>query len=147
MLHVRQRERQKYSEACRPILGKHTDGIIGRLIDLLAVFALLAGTATTFSLATPLMANVINELFHVEFNKSIVTIVILIITCFIYTYSLLRGFKGISLLAKSCVYLFLALLAFVLIFGGEARYIIETGFSALGRMLQNFFEQIGRAHV
>ena len=26
MLHVRKRERQKYSEACRPLLGKHTDG-------------------------------------------------------------------------------------------------------------------------
>lgn len=26
MLHVRKRNRQKYSEACRPILGKHTDG-------------------------------------------------------------------------------------------------------------------------
>ena len=26
MLHVRKRSRQKYSEACRPILGKHTDG-------------------------------------------------------------------------------------------------------------------------
>ena len=46
-----------------PILGKYTDGILGRLIDLLAVFALLAGTATTFSLATPLMASVIGELF------------------------------------------------------------------------------------
>ena len=26
MFHVRKRNRQKYSEACRPILGKHTDG-------------------------------------------------------------------------------------------------------------------------
>ena len=43
MLHVRKRERQKFSEACRPILGKYTDGIAGRVIDLLAVFALLAG--------------------------------------------------------------------------------------------------------
>ena len=41
MLHVRKRTRQKYSEACRPILGKYTDGLAGRLIDLLAVFALL----------------------------------------------------------------------------------------------------------
>ena len=56
------------------------------------------------------------------------------------TYSLMHGFKGISLLARSCIYLFFALLTFVLIFGGEARYIIETGFSALGRMVQNFFE-------
>lgn len=140
MLHVRKRERQKYSEACRPILGKHTDGIIGRLIDLLAVFALLAGTATTFSLATPLMASIINELFHVELNRTVVTIVILVITCMVYTYSLLHGFKGISFLAKSCIYLFFGLLAYVLLFGGETRYIIETGFSALGRMIQNFFE-------
>ena len=121
MLHVRKRERQKYSEACRPILGKYTDGILGRLIDLVAVFALLAGTATTFSLATPLMTSAINELFHTNFNSTILTIIILIITCVVYTYSLLHGFKGISLLAKSCVYPFFVLLAFVLIFGGEAR--------------------------
>lgn len=140
MLHVRKRERQKYSEACRPILGKYTDGILGRVIDLLAVFALIAGTATTFSLATPLMASVINVLFGVELNRVAVTIVILIITCIVYTYSLLHGFKGISVLAKVCIYLFFLLLGFVLIFGGEARYIVETGFSALGRMVQNFFE-------
>lgn len=140
MLHVRKRDRQKYSEACRPILGKHTDGILGRLIDLLAVFALLAGTATTFSLATPLMASIVNEIFHVQLSRTIITIVILVVTCGVYTYSLLHGFKGISILAKSCIYLFFGLLAFVLLFGGEARYIIETGFSALGRMTQNFFE-------
>lgn len=140
MLHVRKRERQRYSESCRPLLGKHTDGIAGRLIDLLAVFALLAGTATTFSLATPLMASIINELFGVELNRNMITIVILVVTCVVYTYSLLHGFKGISVLAKSCIYLFFGLLAFVFLFGGEARYIIDTGFSAIGRMLQNFFE-------
>lgn len=140
MLHVRKRERQKFSEACRPILGKYTDGILGRLIDLLAVFALLAGTATTFSLATPLMSSAINDLFHTNIDSTLLTIIILIITCIIYTYSLLHGFKGISILAKSCVYLFFALLLFVLLFGGETKYIIETGFSSLGRMVQNFFE-------
>lgn len=140
MLHVRKRDRQRYSEACRPILGKHTDGIIGRIIDLLAVFALLAGTATTFSLATPLMASIIEQLFQIEINRNIITVIILAITCVVYTYSLLHGFKGISFLAKACIYLFFGLLFYVLIFGGQARYIIETGFSAIGRMIQNFFE-------
>lgn len=140
MLHVRKREIQKYSEACRPVMGKYTDGICGRVIDLLAVFALLAGTATTFSLATPLMADIIHEIFHIDMGRSTTTIIILLITCVVYTYALLHGFKGINILAKSCVYLFFALLAYVLIFGGEARYIIETGFSALGRMMQHFFE-------
>lgn len=107
MLHVRNCEKKKYSEACRPLLGKHTDGIAGRIIDLLAVFALLAGTATTFSVATPLMAALIAELLHIEISRTIINIIILLVTCVVYTYSLLHGFKGIGILAKACIYLFL----------------------------------------
>ena len=140
MLHVRKRERQKYSEACRPILGRHTDGILGRIIDLLAVFALLAGTATTFSVATPLMATIIGEVFHVELSRVMINIIILIITCIIYTYSLLHGFKGISLLANACIYMFFGLIAYVFFFGGETKYIIETGVASFGTMIQNFVE-------
>lgn len=140
MLHVRKRKRQKYSEACRPLLGKHTDGWAGRIIDLLAVFALLAGTATTFSVATPLMATIIRELFHIEISRTLINIVILLITCAIYTYSLLHGFKGISFLANMCIYMFFGLILYVLLFGGQTRYIIETGFSSMGKMLQNFIE-------
>lgn len=138
MLHVRKRTRQKYSEACRPLLGKHTDGLLGRMIDLLAVFALIAGTATTFSVATPLMASIFSDLFHVSLSRRVITIIILVVTCIVYTYSLLHGFKGISILAKVCIYLFFGLLLFVLLFGGQAGYIIETGFESLGKMIQNF---------
>lgn len=140
MLHVRNRDRQRFSEACRPILGKHTDGLLGRIIDLVAVFALLAGTATTFSLATPLMASIIETVFNISINRNIITVLILVVTCVVYTYSLLHGIKGISFLAKACIYMFFLLLGYVLLFGGETRYIIETGFSAFGRMIQNFFE-------
>ena len=138
MLHVRKRNRQKYSEACRPLLGKYTDKWPGRIIDLLAVFALLAGTATTFSVATPLMATIIQDLFHLTVSRTAINIVILIITCIVYTYSLLHGFKGISRLANLCIYFFFGLLAFVLLFGGQARYIIETGINSLGTMVENF---------
>ena len=138
MLHVRKRKRQRFSEACRPILGKHTDGVIGRLIDLLAVFALLAGPATTFSVATPLMAAIIENVFHVTIDRTIITIFIIFITCVVYTYSLLHGFKGISVLAKVCIYMFFGLILFVLLAGGHGRYIIETGIESLGRMVQNF---------
>ena len=140
MLHVRKRERQKYSEACRPLLGKHTDGLAGKIIDLLAVFALLAGTATTFSVATPLMAEVVSELFPVEISRTVITIIILLLTCLVYTYSLLHGFKGISFLAKACIYLFFGLLLFVLLFGGETKYIIESGFASFGKMIGEFVE-------
>lgn len=138
MLHVRRRERQRYSEACRPLLGKHTDGMAGRLIDLLAVFALLAGTATTFSVATPLMSEAVRSLTGTALPQREITILILILTCIVYTYSVMRGMQGISFLAKTCTFLFYGILLYVLLFGGECRYILETGFSALGRLLQNF---------
>ena len=127
MLHVRGCHKQKYSEACRPILGKHTDGLAGTLIDLMAVFALLAGTTTTFTLATPLMSQIVSELFGFS-DTRLITIAILAVTCLVYTVSVVRGMKGIQKLAASCVYLFFALLAYVLLFGGEARYIMKPAF-------------------
>lgn len=140
MLHVRKRNRQKFSEACRPILGKHTDGWIGRIIDLLAVFALLAGTATTFSVATPLMAAAIEALTGIHVNRTVVTIIILMITCVIYTYSLLHGIKGISHLANACMYLFFGFLAFVLVAGGQSKFIFENGLQSFGRMVNHFVD-------
>lgn len=140
MLYVRKRERQKYSEACRPVLGRHTDGFVGRVIDLLAVFALLAGTATTFGVATPLMAQIINELFGLSLDRTLLTLVILLVTCFVYTYSLLKGFKGISWLANACIYMFFGLLAYVLLFGGQFSFIVDMGISSLGKVVQNFVE-------
>ena len=140
MLHVRKRNRQRYSEACRPVIGKHADGILGRVIDLFALFALLAGTATTFSVATPLMATIIVNLFGITISRTAVTIIILLITCAVYTYAVLHGFKGISFLAKLCIYLFFGLLIVVLLIGGQGRFIIENGFQSLGKMFQNFIE-------
>ena len=140
MLHVRKRNRQRYSEACRPVIGRHADGVLGRVIDLFALFALLAGTATTFSVATPLMAGIIVQLLNIEISRTAVTIIILLITCVVYTYAVLHGFKGISFLAKLCIYLFFGLLFLVLLIGGQGRFIIENGFQSLGKMFQNFIE-------
>ena len=137
MLHVRKRNKQKYSEACRPLLGKHVDGIPGRLIDLVAIFALLAGTATTFSLATPLLSLAISHVFGIP-ESHFLTIAILVIICITYTVTVIFGMKGVAKLATSCTYLFFGLLLYVLIGGGQARYIIETGLTAVGNLAQNF---------
>ncbi len=137
MLHVRGREKQKFSEACRPILGKYVDGVLGKIIDLIAIFALIAGTATTFSLATPLLSAAISKVFG--FSSGItLTIIILLLIATVYTLTVWFGMKGISKLASYCTYLFFALLIYFLFAGGETRYILETGFSALGNMVQNF---------
>ena len=141
MLHVRKRNRQRYSEACLPVIGeKNAHGLLGRIIDLFALFALLAGTATTFSVATPLMAEIMVQLFGITISRTAVTIIILLITCAVYTYAVIHGFKGISILAKLCIYLFFGLLILVLIIGGQGRFIIEYGVQSLGKMFQHFIE-------
>ena len=141
MLHVRKRTRQRYSEACRPLIGnRNADGWLGRVIDLFALFALLAGTATTFSVATPLMASIIVLLTGTTLSRTTVTIIILLITCAVYTYAVLHGFKGISFLANLCIYLFFSLLLIVLLTSGQGRFILENGFQSLGKMIQHFVE-------
>jgi transporter, betaine/carnitine/choline family len=137
MLHVRKKTKQKYSESLRPLIGDKVDGVIGKIIDLTAVFALIAGTATTFSLATPLLAYSISKVTHIPQSNAL-TITILLIVCIIYTLCAYFGIKGVSRLAASCTYLFFALLIYVFIGGGEGRYIIETGLSAIGTMTNNF---------
>ncbi len=137
MIHVRKRSKQKYSEACRALLGKRVDGIWGKLIDLTAVFALLAGTATTFSLATPLLSAALSRVFGVG-ESNVLTIAILIIICVVYTLAVYFGMEGIAKLAASCVYLFFVLLAYFFLLGGETRFIIETGITAIGNLTQNF---------
>ncbi len=141
MLHCRNRDRQRYSEACLPVIGdKHAHGLLGRIIDLFALFALLAGTATTFSVATPLMAEIVVTLFGISLSRTAVTIIILLLTYGVYTYTVLHGIKGISFLSKLCIWLFFGLQIIILLIGGEGRFIIENGVQSLGKMLQNFIE-------
>ena len=137
MLHVRERTKQKYSEACRPVLGRYTDRLPGKIVDVLAVFALIAGTATTFSVATPLLASCITTLFGGTVTKWI-TILILAAVCATYTTSVMHGLKGVERLSNICMYLFGTLLLYVLFAGGEMRYIVESGLTALGNMAQGF---------
>ena len=140
MLHVRGRTRQRYSEACRPVIGKHAEGLLGRVIDLFALFALLAGTATTFSVATPLMSAIIERIFHTNMPRNMITIIILLITCAVYTYAVLHGIKGISFLANLCIYLFYGMLVYVVLFTGQGLFILENGVQSLGKMFGNFME-------
>ncbi|MBQ9229559.1 MAG: BCCT family transporter [Prevotella sp.] len=137
MMHVRKRERQRFSEACRPLLGNRMDGAWGKVIDIIAILAMLAGIATTFSLATPLLSAALCAVMGIS-ESVVLTILILLFIAIVYTLTVWFGMKGISKLAKWCMYLFFAFLGYVFFLGGESRYILETGFSSIGNLIQNF---------
>lgn len=137
MIHVRGRDKQKFSEACRPLLGDRVEKAPGKLIDFIAIAALIAGTATTFSVSTPLLAAALSRVFGVPMSP-VLTIIVLICIAVVYTISVLSGMKGIIKSAAICTTIFFIMMAYFLIFGGEARYIIETGITSLGNLFQNF---------
>ena len=127
MMHVRKRERQRFSEACRPLLGDKVDGIWGKMIDVIAIFAVVCATATTFSLATPLLTKAMGSVFGFEVNTAI-TICVLLLICSIYTITVLFGVTGISKLAGICSYLFFGILFYFLFLGILACLVCGNSF-------------------
>ncbi len=137
MMFVKKRKKQSLSEACRPVLGEKTDKFSGRFIDIFAVVGLLAGTATTFSTATPLLSEALAYLLHIKVTPML-SIIILLIIGLVFSAAVLWGMKAISYLANICVFVFCLLLV-IFIFGGPKRYLIETGITAIGTVVQDFF--------
>ncbi len=136
MFFVQKRSRQRLSEASRPVIGKHADGPLGKAIDIFASFGLLAGAATTFSLATPLITLALNAVFGLPQNK-VVTIAVLIIIAVVYTLAVVFSFKGIAYVAELCVWFYLALIALFLL-GGNVIHTVETAITAIGNVANNF---------
>lgn len=137
MMFVKHRRRQTLSEACRPLLKGQTEKGIGRIIDIIAIVGLLAGTATTFSLATPLLSKALGEVLGVETGR-LTTIAILMVIGIVFIIAVMKGMKAISHLASICVVIFGILLGIFVICGPKV-YLIETGITAVGNVIQNFF--------
>ncbi|MEE6636416.1 BCCT family transporter [Limosilactobacillus pontis] len=137
MLFVIKSKRQKFSEACRPLLGKHIDGLAGKIIDLIAVFALIAATATTFSMSIPLLATAVGKLFNFTDVKTL-TIILIVIVVTIYLIASVIGMKAITRLSTLCYTFFIGLMLYVLLFSGSFNFIVDSGIQATGNLIQNF---------
>lgn len=137
MMFVKKRKRQTLSEACRPVLKDHVDKKAGKLIDIFSIVGLLAGTATTFSLATPLISQAVGKILGIE-PTPFLSIVILAVIGLVFIAAVMKGMKAISHLAGICVVIFALLIGVFLIFGPKI-YIIETGVTAIGTVINDFF--------
>lgn len=135
--YVRDRKVLKVSEALLPVLGeKKAHGPLGKFIDVLFVFGMLGGGATTLGLAAPLINEGAHELFGAP--RNIVTQIIVLIVCTsLFGASAYAGLKkGIQTLSNINLWLALLLLAFVFI-AGPTVFMANTGLDSLGRVLSN----------
>ena len=137
MLYVSQNKKQKFSEACRPIFGNLIDGITGKVIDLIAIFSLVAATATTFSMSLPLLAQVGKTLFHVGTVQTWSLILMALIVIIYLSVSLL-GLKAMSRFSVIAFSMFGLLLLYVLLVGGGVSSDFVAGGAAIRNLTTNF---------
>ena len=138
-LYVRRRPVLKVSTALSPAIGdRYAEGGLGKVIDVLFIFGLLGGGATTLGLAAPLINEGLSILFDIPTTQTMQIVVLLVCTA-IFGYSAYAGLeKGIKVLSDINFWGILALLAFIFAVGPSV-FMFDTGIDALGRMLTQFF--------
>lgn len=137
MLFVRNSKRQRFSEACRPLMGNKIDGGLGEVIDLIAILALISGTATTFSMSMPLLSNAISKIFSINNSKFISILLLLLVVC-VYLVGSVVGMRAITRISQICYILFILFLVYILLFGNSFNFILNSGVQAIGNLTQNF---------
>ena len=133
MIYVTKNKKQKFSEACRPLFGKSIDGWVGKVIDLIAIFSLIAATATTFSMSMPLLSAAVGFA-----NVKTLSLVLILLVVSIYLIASIIGMKAISRLSIIAFTFLGLLLAFVLFDSGSLGFTVVSSIKALGNLIANF---------
>lgn len=121
-----------------PLLGEErVNGPIGKLIDILAVFATVAGVATSLGLGTLQINSGLNYLFKIPETKLVQVLIILVITV-LYIWTAISGIdKGIKLLGDINLVLASGLLLLVFAFGPTLK-IINSFVNGFGDYINGF---------
>ncbi|MGK9045393.1 BCCT family transporter [Mammaliicoccus vitulinus] len=140
LVFVKKKPIYKISQACRPILKGQTDKFAGKVVDILFIFGLLGGAATSLALGVPMISAGVERLTGLDGESMVMRSIILIIITVIFAFSSYTGLKkGIQKLSDINVWLTFLILGIVLIVGPTV-FIMETTVTGFGNMLKNFFQ-------
>ncbi|WP_267643405.1 BCCT family transporter [Haloarchaeobius amylolyticus] len=130
----------RVSAVLTPIIGAdNVDGMLGKSVDILAVFATLGGVATSLGFIGSQFITGLDFQWGIQLGD-IGTVLVITGMVVIFTTSLVLGVdRGIRRLSNFNMVLFLLLMVVTLVFGPTLR-ILELGTQAIGGYLGNFFE-------
>jgi BCCT family betaine/carnitine transporter len=139
MLHIRRSTTLRVSTACDQVPGLKADGPLAKIIDILFIFGLVSGVATSLGIGIPMVSAVASDLTGIERGMALDTGILVALTiCF--SLSVSAGLdKGIKLLSDINMVLAILLLGFIL-FTGPTAFIVNQAFDSLALMFQNFIE-------
>lgn len=121
-----------------PLIGeKLANGWLGKVVDILGVFATVAGVVTSLGLGTLQINAGFNYLFGVPINL-VVEIIIIIIVSFLYIGSAVSGLdKGIKIISDTNLYVAIGLLAACFIVGPKVET-LNAFVNGMGQYIGNF---------
>ena len=120
-----------------PIFKDRVFGLLGDIIDTLAVLACLFGLATSLGLGVQQINSGLNYLVGIPYNTIVQVMLIVVITA-IATISVVSGIdKGVKFLSEMNIKLALVLMVFVFLLGPTA-YIIRLFSNSFGIYINEF---------
>lgn len=121
-----------------PLIGeKLANGWLGKVVDILGVFATVAGVVTSLGLGTLQINAGFNYLFGVPINL-VVEIIIIIIVSFLYIGSAVSGLdKGIKIISDTNLYVAIGLLAVCFIVGPKVET-LNAFVNGMGQYIGSF---------
>ncbi len=137
-LYNRRQKKLRLSDICEDVIGKkNANGVVGYIINILAIFGTLAAVSTGIGFCSDLIASGLNKIFGIP-HTFLTQLLIVFSFVAVFTLVVLAGMKkGVAKLSDSCVYLALALGIFVLLVSNTG-FIINYYFDSVGFMFQNF---------
>ncbi|WP_077622920.1 BCCT family transporter [Sediminibacillus massiliensis] len=138
ILHVKKRPLMRISEACRSLFGdKFTDGIGGKVLDVLFLISILSGAAVTLGLGAPIVTYNLSALTGMEVTFTM-TIIVTIIWVMLFSLSAYLGIeKGIKRLSTINMYLAGIFALFILI-AGPGVFILNYFSDSLYFLFSNY---------
>ena len=131
----------RISVACKAVLGKQTEGPIGKVIDVLFMVGLLGSTGTSMGLGIPMITEGVATIFEVSATFGL-KIVVIFFCAIIFSISVYMGLgKGIKRLSNFNTIAAFLFLTFVLIVGPTA-FILKMGLNSFGLLIQNYIRML-----
>jgi len=136
LLYVKKSPSLKISTVCEDVLPVRSRGFLKTLIDIIVVFGIIGGTATSLGIGIPMVSAFIAELLGVG-DTMLVKLGLLAIWTILFGASVYRGLKkGIKVLADINMGLAIIAILFVLL-AGPTLFILNLSVNSIGLMFQN----------
>ncbi|EKU46373.1 BCCT family transporter [Staphylococcus massiliensis] len=125
------------SKTLRPLLGDKVDGSIGKIIDILAVFATVTGVAVSLGMGAIQINGGLEYLFNIPNNIFVQGIIIVVVTLLFIASAWSGLSKGIQILSNLNIGLGTLLLIAALVIGPTVL-ILNMMTGATGNLLNSF---------